>query len=68
VDPLLPEGRRGETLSRKAIWIAASTPGVTSVLVGMRRPEYVDDVLAVIEWPPLPNADAVYEAVATTNE
>ncbi len=63
IDPLLPEERRGDTLSRKAIWTVASTPGVTCVLVGMRRPEYVKDALGVLSWPPLPNPPRVYRRV-----
>jgi uncharacterized protein len=66
LDVHLPEQRRAETLSRKAIWVAASTPGVTSVLVGMRRPEYVEDALAVLQWPRLPDTAAVYETLRTT--
>jgi uncharacterized protein len=61
LDPLLPESRRAETLSRKALWVLTSTPGVSSVLVGMRRPEYVDDALAVLAWEPLPEPARVYE-------
>ena len=38
VDPLLPSAQRTESLSRKALWVLASTPGVTTVLVGMRTP------------------------------
>jgi uncharacterized protein len=53
LDPALPAQRRNESLSRKAIWVLASTPGVASVLVGMRRPEYVDDAMAVEDWEPL---------------
>ena len=68
VEPLLPE-RRQETLSRLALWTLASTPGVSCVLVGMRRPAYVDDALAVLAWPPLEDAAAVYErAAALTGE
>jgi hypothetical protein len=63
IDPLLPPERRGETLSRKALWVVASTPGVSSVLVGMRRREYVADAAAVMSWPPLPDPAAVYRAV-----
>jgi aryl-alcohol dehydrogenase-like predicted oxidoreductase len=33
--------------------VLSSTPGVGSVLVGMRRPEYVDDAMAVETWEPL---------------
>jgi uncharacterized protein YyaL (SSP411 family)/aryl-alcohol dehydrogenase-like predicted oxidoreductase len=63
IDPLLPEERRPETLSRKALWTVASTPGVTAVLNGMRRVDYVDDSVGVLGWPALESAPAVYEAV-----
>ena len=53
IDPVLPAARRSETLSRKAIWVLSSTPGVANVLVGMRRPDYVDDAMAVDAWEPL---------------
>ena len=66
IDPLLPEARRGEPLSRKAIWVLDSTPGVTSVLVGMRRTEYVQDALAVLGWPPHGNPLEVYRRVKRT--
>jgi hypothetical protein len=61
LDPLLPAARREETLSRKAIWVAASTPGVTAVLNGARTPAYVDDALGILAWPPLPGAVAVLQ-------
>ncbi|ALA58517.1 aldo/keto reductase [Nitrospira moscoviensis] len=63
IDPLLPAQRRGESLSRKALWILAGTPGVTSVLNGMRTPAYVDDSLAVLRWASPPDVRAVYEQV-----
>lgn len=53
IDPVLPASRRSESLSRKAIWILASTPGVSTVLVGMRREPYVRDAMGVLAWPPL---------------
>jgi hypothetical protein len=59
LDPVLPEARRGETLSRKALWVVASTPGVSAVLNGARTPEYVDDALGILRWPQLPDAVAV---------
>jgi aryl-alcohol dehydrogenase-like predicted oxidoreductase len=64
VDPALPAERRGEPLSRKALWVLASTPGVSAVLVGMRRPAYVDDATAILAWPPVPDVRPVYEAAA----
>ncbi len=38
-------GARGGTLSQRTLRGLLETPGVTSVLVGMRRPEYVGDVV-----------------------
>ncbi|HEU0091113.1 MAG TPA: hypothetical protein VFS78_03315, partial [Vicinamibacteria bacterium] len=63
INPLLPPERRRETLARKALWVVASTPGVSSVLAGLRDPAYVRDALAVLSWPPLPDPAAVYRAV-----
>ncbi|HEX7124172.1 MAG TPA: aldo/keto reductase [Thermodesulfobacteriota bacterium] len=64
VDRHLPPDRRAESLSRKAIWVVASTSGVTAVLAGMRAPEYVADAVGVLAWPPHPHPGAVYEALA----
>jgi uncharacterized protein len=63
IDTGLAEARRSESLSRKALWVVASTPGVTTVLLGMRRPEYVTDGVGMLGWPPLPDVRPVYEAV-----
>jgi hypothetical protein len=63
IDPLLPEAKRKELLSRKTLWILTSTPGVTSVLNGMRTPAYVDDSLAILRWDPLPDVRRIYEAI-----
>ena len=60
INPLLPEERRAESLSRKALCILMSTPGGTSVLNGMRRPEQVDDSIAVLGWPALDSVHPVY--------
>jgi hypothetical protein len=59
----LPLARQGEGLSRKALWILASTVGVSSVLLGMRHPAYVEDAVNVLGWPPLPDVRPIYEAV-----
>ncbi|MBK8999339.1 MAG: DUF255 domain-containing protein [Myxococcales bacterium] len=53
LDPHLPAARRAATLSQKALLVVASQPGVTSVLVGMRRPAYVADACAVLGWEPI---------------
>ncbi len=60
IDPALPEERRPEPLARKALWVLASTPGVSTVLVGMRRTPYVHGVLPVLGWPALPDPLEVY--------
>mgnify|MGYP003401834507 FL=1 len=64
IDPLLPEERRKASLSQKALWILASTPGVTSVLNGMRTPAYVDDALQILRWEPLSDSRRVYDRCA----
>ncbi len=61
LDPLLPPPRGGESLSRKVLWILASTPGVTCVLNGMRTPQYVNDALEVLRWEPLKDVRPMYE-------
>jgi aryl-alcohol dehydrogenase-like predicted oxidoreductase len=63
IDPHLPETRRRESLSRKAVWLLSSTPGVSCVLVGMRRSEYVEDAMAVSGWEPHPDPLAIFRAV-----
>ena len=63
LEPALPD-RREAPLSQLALWTAASTPGVSSVLVGMRREAYVDDAMAVLGWPALPDPAGAYERTA----
>ncbi|MBY0246599.1 MAG: DUF255 domain-containing protein [Nitrospiraceae bacterium] len=65
LDPLLPEAHRQSTLSRKALWVLAWTPGVTCVLNGMRTPYYVDDTLAILTWEPLKDGIQVYTQMTT---
>jgi uncharacterized protein YyaL (SSP411 family)/aryl-alcohol dehydrogenase-like predicted oxidoreductase len=62
IDPHLPAERRAESLSRKAIWVLTSTPGVLCVLNGMRTPTYVDDSLGILDWPPHGDVIPIYEA------
>jgi aryl-alcohol dehydrogenase-like predicted oxidoreductase len=53
IDEALPPERRGATPSQKALHVVTSAPGVSCVLVGMRRPAYVDDATEVLGWPRL---------------
>ena len=63
LNPLFPEPRRGESFSRKSLWVLASTPGVTCVLNGARTPAYVEDSGAILYWEPLPDVLRAYQAV-----
>jgi uncharacterized protein len=63
LESFLPMVRLGEPLSRKALWVLASTPGVTCVLNGMRTPAYVADSMAVLGWELLSDVRRIYEAV-----
>lgn len=62
ITPHLPDHRSQESLSRKALWVVASTPGVSAVLTGMRRPDYVEDAVGILDWEPLDTVEPVYEA------
>ena len=64
IDPLIPETQRAEPLCRKAIWAGLSTPGVTSVLLGMRQSRYVDDAIAALGLEPIPSPLALYKEAA----
>jgi len=46
-----PDWARAPTLSQAAVRAIRSTSGVSTVLVGMRRSDYVDDVLAELRRP-----------------
>jgi aryl-alcohol dehydrogenase-like predicted oxidoreductase len=65
LDPLLPAHRRANSLSRKALWVLASTQGVTCVLNGMRSVPYLEDSLEIMQWEPLKNPLAVLRAFAS---
>jgi uncharacterized protein len=65
LDSVLPHIRRSESLSRKALWVLASTPGVTSVLNGMRTSTYVEDSMAVLHWSAMESVRPAYEIAKT---
>jgi len=68
LDPLLPENRRNESLSRKALWIVSSTPGVTCVLNGMRSKAYVEDSLEMLRWANLAPVDPIYDRMQASTD
>ena len=52
------------TLSQKAILLINSVEGVSCVLVGMRKKEYVDDILNVLNKSDIQNADEIIRYVS----
>jgi aryl-alcohol dehydrogenase-like predicted oxidoreductase len=62
IDPFFPPAYQAESLSRKALAVLANTKGVTCVLNGMRRRNYVDDSLGVLRSPPFDVDFHLYEA------
>ncbi|MCC7368896.1 MAG: aldo/keto reductase [Chloroflexi bacterium] len=64
IQPSLPLPLWNERLSRIALGFVASTPGVSCVLNGMRHPAYVEDGVAVMTQPPIPDVESVARALA----
>jgi len=67
IDPLLPDTKRNESLAKKALWVLTSTPGVTCVLNGMRKPEYVDESLTILSWEPTKDYRAILKGISEIN-
>jgi aryl-alcohol dehydrogenase-like predicted oxidoreductase len=63
IGPFLPAEQMRAPLSQKAMWAVASTPGVTAVLNGMRTAAYVEEAVAIMEWPALADVEQVFQAV-----
>jgi len=55
----LTDEQQSLSLSQKAIACVVSVPGVSSALVGMRQPEYVDDVTALLAMEPMSDNQAI---------
>ncbi|MEQ8223862.1 MAG: hypothetical protein ABRQ37_16220 [Candidatus Eremiobacterota bacterium] len=51
LNTFLPDSAKHATLSGKAIWMLRSMPHISSVLVGMRKEHYVDDVIKSLKIP-----------------
>ena len=52
------------TLSQRALNFVTSSPGVSVVLNGMKRDEYVEDAMQIMEMPDFPQPLALIESVA----
>ncbi len=62
---LYPKGSdfKNLTLSQKAIQIIRSVPGVSYVLVGARREDYVDDIIELLNYEHISNIDKLLESL-----
>jgi hypothetical protein len=56
------------SLSQKAVLLVRSVPGVTSVLVGMRSEEYVEDVIFGLQAKPVEHVEDIWSRLATVKE
>jgi len=57
------DSERLPPLSQVALRTVLDTPGVSCVLLGARRPAYVEDALAAAALPPVPDALELYRAM-----
>lgn len=58
----VPDTYAAAPLSQQAMATILSTEGVTTVLVGMRRPEYVNDSLEALKLEYAPNSENAFKA------
>ncbi|HVJ19650.1 MAG TPA: aldo/keto reductase [Polyangiaceae bacterium] len=61
--PALPESIAALPLAQQALLIVSSVPGVTSVLVGARQRDYVDDLATVLQQRSLPEPERALAAL-----
>jgi aryl-alcohol dehydrogenase-like predicted oxidoreductase len=67
-DALMPEEYRPLSLSQKAVLLIRSLPEVSSVLVGMRTEEYVEDVVFGLQAKPVENIEEIWKRLAAIKE
>ena len=65
LDRLLPEEHHPLSLSQKAVLLVRSILGVSSVLVGMRSEEYVEDVVYGLQAKPVENVEEIWKRLGT---
>ncbi len=64
LDALIGKDYSELSLSQKAVLLIRSLPQVSSVLVGMRSEEYVDDVVYGLQAQQVPNAGEIWQRLA----
>jgi aryl-alcohol dehydrogenase-like predicted oxidoreductase len=66
IDALIPPEYSELSLSQKAVLLIRSIPGVSSVLVGMRTEEYVDDVVYGLQAKPIEDVEKVWQRMVVS--
>lgn len=66
VDALIPVDYKELSLSQKAVLLIRSIPGVSSVLVGMRSEEYVDDMVYGLQAKEIPEAEGIWQRMVVS--
>jgi len=61
LDPAL---KSSASLSQKTLRILESIPGVNTILLGMRKREYVDDALKTFKEPPIQDAVSILSSIS----
>jgi aryl-alcohol dehydrogenase-like predicted oxidoreductase len=64
IDEYLDEAHRKLSLSEKAALIISSVPGVSSVLLGMRKEKYVDDILGITNAEPVKHYEKILNKIS----
>jgi hypothetical protein len=64
LDTILPDEYEPLSLSQKAVLMIRSIPGVSSVLVGMRTDEYVEDTIYGLQAKEIPAAESIWDKLA----
>ena len=62
----LSDAQGALSLSQRALNFVTSSPGVSVVLNGMKREEYVEDAMQIMEMPDFPQPHTLVESVART--
>ena len=65
LDHLDPSLKSSATLSQKTLRILGSVPGINCILVGMRMPSYVDDVIEIIGKQPVKSPEKLLKKLNT---
>ena len=64
LDELDPALKSSASLSRKALRILRSIPGVDCILLGMRKKDYVNDAMETLKEPPIQDAVSILSSVS----